>query len=288
MPEGAAELARLIEATKQSGSDAYAEIERLEAERRVADSYEAARVIDDQIERLKFEIGRLGRLLPELEERLADAKWDERLVAFDKHRRNLVAATRKAITAVEAAAAANAAVVAAHHQASQELGTHINSLPLQAYLGVLMPDLVSMWRRQVEPQLYQMERAELTRPPKPRPPGAPQAVYRDPTGVNAPPKPPVVVAVAPPPPADPPQPAREARRDPPPPDGERQVHVIAGGDFNLPDGTRAKIGDRVNLSSKLAEIWVGKGVAEFVDDTPAPVVGDLKATVNFNLVGGGR
>jgi hypothetical protein len=62
---------------------------------------------------------------------------------------------------------------------------------------------------------------------------------------------------------------------------------MASGDFNLPDGTRAKIGDRINLPSKLADVWAGKGCAEFVD-LPEPVVGDLKATMNLTLTGGGR
>jgi hypothetical protein len=281
--DGAAELAAQIEDAKRRGSEAYSEIERLEGERRGAETFEAASAIDDLIARLRFEIERLDRWVPELEERLADAKWEEREAAFAKHKKALIAATRKAIPAIEAAAQANAAIVAAHHSAAKELGDHhVAGLPLQLYLGLLYPDLVGAWKRQTEQHLAAMENAALTRPAKPLRPGTPQAPYRNPNRPPVQAAPPKPAAAAPPPPADPPLPKREVRHDGPPAEGQRQVHVIAGGDFNLPDGSRAKIGDRVNLTSKLADVWVGKGVAEFVDDAPEPVVvGDLRAAIDL-------
>src|SRR5437870_806238 len=106
MSEGAAELAALIEETKRKGSEAYTEIERLEGARRSAASFEAARAIDDTIARLRWVIDRADAAIPALEEQLADAKWDEREAAFEKHKRLLMAVARKSFSAIEQAARA--------------------------------------------------------------------------------------------------------------------------------------------------------------------------------------
>src|SRR5207248_10027143 len=109
---------------------------------------------------------------PDLEARLAEVKWEDRAAAFRKHKRLLAAAARKAIDLMERAAQANAEILLARHNASQELGD-MPLLPLQWYGGICSPDLVAIWKRHVEAQLTATEAAELTRPPKPRPPGAP-------------------------------------------------------------------------------------------------------------------
>ena len=105
---------------------------------------------------------------------------------------------------------------------------------MQYYGGICVPDLVSIWRRHTEQQLESMERAELTRPPKPRDPAIAQAVYRNPhpgpvviargeiisNRVESPAPPKAAEAT----PAPAPAPKREPRRDGPPDPGQKQVH----------------------------------------------------------------
>ena len=289
-----ADLTAQIEAEKAKAREAYAAIERLEGERRTAASFEAARAIDDEIARLRWVIERADAAIPSLEEQLADARWEQREAAFGKHKRFLAAAARNAMHLMEQAAQANAAILLARHNASQELGTHVSSLPLQWYGGICAPDLVSIWRRQTEQQLEAMETAELSRPPKPRDPGAPQGIYRNPhagrtflgsgppvPATDAPPSnPPVEVS-----PAPAPAPNREPRHDGPPGPEHCQIHFLAAGDFTLPDGSRARSGDYVNLSPDQAELFIKKGVANVVDapKTPPAIFRMVSHSAPFSL-----
>jgi hypothetical protein len=289
-----ADLTARIEADKAKASQAYSDIERLEDKRRTAESFEAARAMDHEIDRLRWEIERADAAIPELEEQLADARWEQRVAAFRKHKRLLTAAARKAMDLMEKAAQANAEILLARHNASQELGNHVSVLPLQWYGGICAPDLVSIWRRHTEQQLESMERAELTRPPKPRDPTAPQNIYRNPhpgpvvmargeiisNGVEPPA--PAKPAEATPAPAPAPAPKREPRRDGPPTSGQRQVHFLSAGSYSLPDGSQAGTADYVNLPEAAAAEFVKRGVANFVDVSavaPAPVEGVAEMTL---------
>ena len=71
MGESAAELEALIEAEKVQASSALSEIERLEAERPLAASFEAAKEIDAQIERLRWLVSKVDASLPALGQQLA-------------------------------------------------------------------------------------------------------------------------------------------------------------------------------------------------------------------------
>src|SRR4051812_42780620 len=95
--EGAADLVARIEAEKTKAIQAYSEIDRLETERRSAETFEQARAIDDQISRLRWAIDRADAAIPELEARLAEVKFEDRAAAFRKHKRLLAAAARNAI-----------------------------------------------------------------------------------------------------------------------------------------------------------------------------------------------
>src|SRR5205814_575650 len=130
--------------------------------------------------RLRWVIDRADATLPALEEQLGDARWRQREFAFRRHKKLLAAAARKAMDLMQKAAQANAEIVLARHNASQELGNHVSVLPLQYYGGICVPESVAIWRRYTERQLASMETAELTRPPQPRDPGAPQGIYRNP------------------------------------------------------------------------------------------------------------
>jgi hypothetical protein len=269
-----ADLTAQIEAEKAKASQAYSDIERLGSARRTAESFEAARAIDDEIARLRWVIERADATIPSLEEQLADARWEQREAAFRKHKRLLTAAARKAMDLMEKAAQANAEILLVRHNASQELGNHVSSLPLQWYGGTCAPDLVGIWRRHTEHQLESMEKAELTRPPKQRDPAAPQGVYRNPhpgpvilgRGPPTPAAPPdAEAAQESAPPAPTPAPRREPRCDGPPAKGERQIKFMRGGTFTLPDGGQAGFGDRINLAAADAETIVRTGSADFVD-----------------------
>src|SRR5260221_8321820 len=110
-----ADLTARIEAEKAKASQACADIERLENERRTADTFEQARSIDDEIARVRWVISRADATIPVLVERLADARWEERQIAFRKHKRLLIAATAQAMDLIEKAAATNSAILLAPH-----------------------------------------------------------------------------------------------------------------------------------------------------------------------------
>src|SRR5438067_321205 len=72
-------------------------------------------------------------------------------------------------------------------------------------------------------------------------------------------------------PAPPPNGKSQARHDGAPAPGERQIHLMAAGSFNLPDGSRAKAGDRVNLPGEISRKYVEeRGVANYVDVQAEP------------------
>jgi hypothetical protein len=290
---------------------ADAEAEAREASTEAARQAALARELldDDQAEaaeaRSRSEDRRRRRAearIGELRERLAAAQWQERAVAFEKHRRILIAAARKAIDAIEQAARANAEIAQARHNASQDLGNEVNGLPLQFFGGILSPDIVAIWRRRTERELAAMDTAELPRPATPRPSGMPQAPYRNPNTIEpaAPVKLAEVVPPAPQPPA--PAPKRQQRRDPPPGPGERQVHIMRRDTIDLGDGTQVGLNDRVNLPEAKARLFVERGLGDYVNfaavdagntegpsapekaadvvDEIAPVTGDLRATID--------
>src|SRR5689334_22169387 len=113
--DDAADLTARIEATKAEATQAFAEIERLETERRSAETFEAACAIDDEIARLRWAIDRADATLPVLEQQLADARWREREALFRRYRREISSAAKEAIRKVEAAAEANEALAQLRH-----------------------------------------------------------------------------------------------------------------------------------------------------------------------------
>ena len=63
-----------IESTRAKGIAASAELERLEQARLVAEDYDAAKVIEARIDRVRFEVEKLAAALPLLENRLSIAR----------------------------------------------------------------------------------------------------------------------------------------------------------------------------------------------------------------------
>jgi hypothetical protein len=171
---------------------------------------------------------------------------------------------------------------------------------LTAFLGVvLMPDTFNIWRQHTERALAAMDQSDFPRPPKPRDPNAPQdprpgpifprpgalvmargEILSNRVAPAALPKPaeaaPAVTAakeenpMMPTPTPTPTTSKREQRRDGPPGPGERQIHILAGGTFDLGKGETARCDDYINLPTDQAEMFLKRGVANPVDVPPAP------------------
>jgi hypothetical protein len=286
-----ATLAEQIAAAEEEARTARAESERLAVVAAAELDDERAEDLLRQVRAQDRAARRAEALLPELRERQANVAWLLRQAAFEKHKKAIAAAAFRLIEAMEAAARANYAAAAARDLASQELGT-VSVLPLIMYGGLCLPDLVATWRRNVDRQLEQLERAELPKPPAPPVPRS--QPYYPPAPTDPPmltPRPGKVTFAGairnlpsdppPPPPASgegasqpsaapPAAPKRQPRRDPPAGDGQTQIHFVAGGVFDLGDGTQARAGDYVNLAAEKAQPFVEKGVANFVDAKPPP------------------
>ena len=76
--------------------------------------------------------------LPELRERLAEAEWAAKQRLFEQYRRETKAAALRLISALQEASAANFAAADVRYRASAAIGSHISSIPLTAFLGVLL------------------------------------------------------------------------------------------------------------------------------------------------------
>src|SRR5207248_2051670 len=109
--------------------------------------------------------------------------------------------------------------------------------------------------------LEAMEQHDYPRPPAPRDPNTPQAVYRNPNPgglvingrgeIQPRPVPAPSAPAATPAKESPmmPTPKRQARDDGPPGPGQRQIKFLRRDNFTLPDGSMAgfREGDRINL-----------------------------------------
>jgi hypothetical protein len=239
--------------------------------------------------------------LPELREQLVEAEWQVKQRLFQKYKKDTAAVALRLIAALEEAARINYAAAAIRNQASGAIGSDNTLIPLVAYLGVvLMPDTVEIWKKHTQRALEAMEQHEYPRPPSPRDPNAPQAVYRNPhpgpIALRRGPLPKAAEAPAAQPaqqespmPAPTPTPKRQTRLDGAPAAGERQITFRSVGPFTLPDGSTAGMGDRVNLPAAEAERIVrSTGAADFVDvqaSEPAGVVAgvfDAKIELPFS------
>lgn len=158
--ETSADLAAQIAALQAERLEALREVERLETERlTTAETFEQAADFERQAAGAKWKAERAATQLPELEQRLVDAKMRERhalIVHYLAVRAKLFNRLREAL--VTAAAIQTEAI--AHDQlACRELGESLAraKLPAIPFRGILLAEHVTEWARQVAKALLAAE-----------------------------------------------------------------------------------------------------------------------------------
>ena len=244
--DDAAALQQQIAALKSEAAEACAEIERLEAERVLADNYEAASSLDERIKRQRWVLQHADAVLPELELRVAALRQVEQAAALARHKAAVAGFVPKLSAAVEAAAEVQVAAIKLREAAVAELGESVvaATIPHLGFNGILLPDLVAAWRREVE----RMFAPPAAAPPRAvAPPARPKAAAAK-----------LVIA----PPA--PRPTRAPRRDPPPEDpGQVAIRMLRNG-VDTGDGPSV-IGDTLTMMAEQGRLLVLRGCADYAD-----------------------
>src|ERR1700730_2548213 len=93
-----------IEATRSKGLAAHAELERLEQQRLLADTYDDAKAIEARIDRVRFEVDKLAAALPLLENRLSVARAARNRKLLQKHQDAARKILPRLVSAITAAA----------------------------------------------------------------------------------------------------------------------------------------------------------------------------------------
>jgi hypothetical protein len=248
-------LAAEIDAEKAKASEARAEISRLEAAHRTAQSYDEARKLEDALARARWQHEHSGGILPDLERRLQLAKAEHQAAALARHQAILRKRYPKFRAALLAAVEEQQAVMWEHDEAVKELGEHLvaRHLPAIAYGGFLLKDLFAIWAAEQDRVFAEpLPKPAVVAPrPAPAPVPAKPVQAEKPTAVAAP---------------SPPRPKRVPRRDPPPADSsQRQVTLMRPG-IQLDDGTYGAI-DVLTLPIAAAEALLKNGAADFTTTT---------------------
>jgi hypothetical protein len=141
-----------ITVAKAKRAAAQHEIERLEGVRVGAESYEDAQAAETRLGRVRWEVSRIDALLPQLEARLVSARAVKQRDALARHLAAARAMYPKLRQAVEAASATQAEAIKVREAANAELGESLVSvhIPIVAFRGLLLPDLVAMWRNEMD------------------------------------------------------------------------------------------------------------------------------------------
>lgn len=228
----------LVAAAERALGELRAAIERHQADalRLAADwlhaaSQDAAEQFDRQRREALRVIERDTARVPELEAQLVAAKAERRRQGLARHHAMIAAFVPRLVAAVEAAAAVQVEAIKLREAAVAELGENVvaGNIPHLAFNGLLLPDLVAMWRSGVE---------RLFVPPA----AAPPRPFVVPPAKNSAAKRPIAAPPAP-------RPARALRRDPPPvhPD-QVSIDLLRAG-IDLGDGTQSVVGDRLTMMS---------------------------------------
>jgi hypothetical protein len=270
-----------VQRIRDEGLAATREVERLEAAKPDADTFDQVEQIERDIAKQRWLAERAAKRLPEAEARLAVAKAARQRDAIRRlqgERRKIYAKLRASI---EAGAKLQAEAMTHHQAAVAELGEGLAArfVPNVCFGGLLLPDLVRIWTDEndrimaaepVLPEVPTVDQARATvearrrkmQAPKRAPARAvPQAIPPGDTGRRAaakpkqgePPRDTVQMQVTPP---------RPLRTDPPPADGELQILVLRGG-LEI-GGVQCVAGDRVNVQSAVAKALAERGACELV------------------------
>jgi hypothetical protein len=253
-----------IENAKDAGIRAYAELERLEAARLVAEDYETARGIDEQLARVRWGIDRIDAMLPALENRLKIARNTRQQEAIAKH----VAINRRAWpkfrAALSAAVDAQAAVIADRDAAVAEIGEHAASihLPFLAFRGFLYRDLFDIYAAELdrvyaEPAVKSAVVASRIASVQARPvhAGTPRIVRLD-EPVHAPP------------PRKKTRPLHKVKVAV----GDRRLCVFLRANVELDGGDLSLVGDQIDLPTEQAKALCQNGAVELVSAAVAVAV----------------
>jgi hypothetical protein len=248
------DLVGRIEAERAKLAASMQEVERLEAVRVGADSYEDAQAAESRLGRVRWEISRINAALPVLESRLVDARAVAQRAGIARHLDIARKLFPELAQAIRVAAAVQQRVIDARTVAIAELGDGITQIhiPHVSFRGLLLTDLILAWERDVARSFPAKSAPVATPAPKPAVAAAVKPVP------VAPAKP-----VAPVPPAEPakPKPRREPRRDRVAPNG-RLVTLMRSG-VELPDGTQGVVGDVVAMLATDAERLVMSGAGDY-------------------------
>lgn len=283
-----AAIAAEIEVEKRKASEACAKVEWLERERKTADSFEAARALDERLAEARWVIEKADQLIPHLESRLKAARAEHQAEGMARHRRAAEKAYRKLKVAIEAAAAAQIEAMATREAAAAELGEGLVArIPAAAFRGFLLPDLVAIWTAE-------MDRAFSGPPPKPAPvPPSPATIeksldryrkkfregqryedgfmveslqeqLRKASPASAAASPAINPALNDSDALPAPTPKREPRRDTKVGEGERLVSIVRNGVDVA--GFQAAIGDVLSVPVAAAEGLLRGGAADYVTE----------------------
>jgi hypothetical protein len=263
-----AALAAELEAEKERAAEACARLDWLKLERKTADSFEAARALDEEVAKAQWTIERADAVLPHLEGRLKAARAEHQAAALARHQAILRKRYPKFRAALQEAVEQQAAVIQEREAAVAELGEHLvqTHVPNLVFAGFLFRDLLAIWtaendrifsERVAKPAIVAPRPAPAPVPAKPAEPAA--------FGFGWTRRQPGDEPVAAPEP--PPRPKRVPRRDANPADGsERQVVLLRTG-LELPDGTQGVAGDVVTVPADRAAELLRSGAADFIGET---------------------
>jgi hypothetical protein len=187
--------------------------------------------------------------LPELEQRLAAGKAERQRGALARHRAAIAALYPKLRRAIEEAARIQAEAIGLREAAVAELGEHgCKDIPYLAFRGLLLPDLVNVWANEQERVWAAPPQSIATVAT------APAAKRNSRAAATA-----AAQRIEPVLPA--PKPARPPRRDAAPGESQTAVVFLRPG-TELPDGSVAAVGDRVNLPDQARQL-VLQGAADY-------------------------
>lgn len=116
-----AALTAEIEAEKAKASEACAKLEWLELEPKTADTFQAARALDEQITQARWTIERADTVIPHLEGRLSVARAEKQAAGIIRHHKAAERAYRKLRVAIDAAAAAQVEAITARDELGEGL-----------------------------------------------------------------------------------------------------------------------------------------------------------------------
>jgi hypothetical protein len=248
-----------IIALKTEHAAALREAGRLEAEQSQAPSFEGAQELKRralvEADRAAWLAGRL-RELEALHQGLRQGE-QEALYAARYTRR--VATHKKLVPLVRAAAAMTAEAIANDQEDRRDLGEHAAArLPVVAYLGMLLPDLVDLWEEEGRRVFAPKRRSALTPAPvvvtKPKREAVrlPGKVSRDPVPIEALTAKRVADDLAP----------LEA--------GQVRAKVLRSGYSPADDRPAATRGQVIRMPREVAALAAGSGAVQIIEDPALP------------------